>query len=666
MQPAPSAYRADIDGLRAISILLVLLFHGFPAAVPGGYIGVDVFLVISGYLITSQIHTQVEAKSFSFAGFYARRIRRIFPPLIAVLTFATIYGYWRLNLADFNALFRHIAAATVFISNFTLWHEAGYFDQQSELKPLLHLWSLAIEEQFYLLWPILVVAASAAACRVRNAVVWTLLLLCVASFATLIHLAIKDSVAAFYSPLARFWELGVGGLLAVLQLEDNARVIKLSPRVQNIATALSCLCLVSCAFVFSQQMPLPGLMNALPVLCAVIVIAAGPTTAINRQLLASKPLVQLGLVSYSLYLWHWPLLAFTRIEGSGRYSPALATTMLVISAVLAFITRVLLEQPIRRSRVRGTPVLLAVAFACLGVASVCLTKGQLQPHRLVRQAEILEQIRATTKPFNVDGVPRQGCEGILPPQSAAAAQFCSIWGRPDATQTVAVWGDSMSMAWMPAFITLVHDHNWRVIQFSVAGCAPLTGVRRTDIDSSCNTPALQAQIMDTIRNAKPAVTFLVARWNLYYHGHIKNDILVDKSFITDSTGLATADSAHIAFERHLPDTVKQLATIGRVVVFKDTPVLKLPLDVGLSTRPDSFEPRREDYVRFEAPINRIIDEAIARTSQAQALDPGSHLCNASKCSAYLEGLPTYIDEVHPSPHATLKFVNDILLLGTAP
>jgi len=666
MQPAAQAYRADIDGLRAISILLVLLFHGFAEAVPGGYIGVDVFLVISGYLITSQIYMQAKAKNFSFVDFYARRIRRIFPPLVAVLTFVAIYGYLRLNLGDFTALFQHIAAATVFISNFALWQEAGYFDHQSELKPLLHLWSLAIEEQFYVLWPILLGASAMAARRFRNAVIWTLLVVCVTSFAMLIKLAITDPVAAFYSPLARFWELGAGGLLAALQIERKTAGIKLSKRLQDAAATISCLGLVGCAFIFSQQMPLPGLMNALPVLCTLIIVAAGPSAVINRILLASKPMVQLGLVSYSLYLWHWPLLSFMRIEGAGRDSPVLTIVMLIVSALLAFITRTLLEQPIRRSRIRGTPILLVAVFACLGIVGILLSKGQLQPHRLVQQAQIRGQVATAFRELSFD-VPNQDCTGIASPESLVFRQYCRAWGRPDAPFTVAVWGDSMAWAWMPAFIALVRDHDWRMLQFMHTGCAPLTGVHRTDgFDGPCRTPELQAQIVDTIRNAKPAVTFVIARWNLYYHGHIKNDILVEKSFITDSPELATPDSARTAFERHLPDTIKQLATVGRVVVFKDSPILKVPVDVGMSTRPDTFEPGRDEHERFEVDINRIIDNAIAPIPNAQAFDPSDRLCNASKCGAYLDGLPAYSDEVHPTPHATLQFVTDILSLGTAP
>lgn len=671
MQSAPPAYRADIDGLRAISVLLVLLFHGFPQWLTGGYIGVDVFFVISGYLITTQIHTSTKANAFSFTEFYARRIRRIFPPLIAVLLFTAIYGYFQFSLTDFNALFRHIAAATIFVSNFALWQEAGYFDQQSELKPLLHLWSLAIEEQFYLLWPLLLAAGAMATRKFHNAVAWTLFLLCLGSFAVQVQLALKDSVAAFYSPLARFWELGVGGLLAVLQIEDKTKKLRLSPRAQDIAALLSCLCLLGCAVTFSKKMPLPGVMNALPALCAIVIIATGPAAAINRRLLASRPLVQLGLVSYALYLWHWPLLSFMRIEGAGSDSPLLIVTLLGASVVFAFLTRALLEQPIRRSHLRGTPVFLAVTFACLGIASVFMFRGGMQPPRLAQQVQIREQVATAIRAFSadgvdgVDGVASSECDSVIAPQSARPLYHCRLWGKANASRTVVVWGDSMSMVWMSAFITLVRDEGWRIVQFSHAGCPPLTGVHRTDIDIGCSSPALQTQIAEAIRAAKPDVIFLIARWNLYYHGHIKNDRLVEKTFITDRTGEATHASAKIAFERHMPAMVRQLTAIARVVVFRDTPVLKVPVDIGMTTRPDTFEPSLDEFRHFEADINRVIDIAIAQSPTASVFDPSHRLCGTAKCGAFMEGLPAYIDEVHLTPHAVLKFVADIQLLGAA-
>jgi len=670
MAPAQQVYRPDIDGLRAISILLVVLYHGFPKVVPGGFIGVDVFFVISGYLITSQIYGQTKAGSFSFLSFYARRIRRIFPPLIAVLIFVGVYGYFRLNLNDFTQLYKHIAAGSVFISNFVLWQEAGYFDQQSSLKPLLHLWSLAIEEQFYLLWPLLVVALTAVSRRYQSILTWTLLLLCAASFVAGAHLAEHDIVAAFYSPLSRFWELGLGGLLAVWQMN---RVVVThfdwGRRAGNIAAAAACTALIACALLLTDNNHFPSLLTTLPALCALIIIAAGPDSITNRELFASAPMVQLGLISYALYLWHWPLLSLLRIEKMELVSSAATWLALAASVALAVLTRAILENPIRNNSARGMSIWLVAAFTFIGIVGIIGYKTELfRPQRMLLQAQVQEQMKAASREpnvFNTQGIPSSDCAELLPPDSPALRN-CRIWGSANAKHTVAVWGDSMSAAWLPPFFALIREQGWRVLQFSHSGCPPLVGVHRTASSNfECSTPMQSAKIVEAIRSTKPEVVFLIARWNLYYHGHIRNDILVDKSFITDGAGDANADTARKSFRKRMPETIKRVSELSRLVIFKDTPVLKVPTDVGISTRPDTFEPRVSEMKRFEAEINQVIDAAVADAPNAVAFDPSVRLCGATKCSAYLDGLPAYFDEVHPTPHATMQFLPDIESLGAA-
>lgn len=662
---APQTYRPDIDGLRAVSILLVVLYHGFGSAVPGGFAGVDVFFVISGYLITGQIYGKCRSGDFSFVDFYARRIRRIFPPLLVVLFFVAVCGYLLLNLNDFTSLYRHIAAASVFASNFLLWNEVGYFDQQAELKPLLHLWSLGIEEQFYVLWPLLVVGLDAAARHLRGAVGLALLLVCAASLLAGIRLAAHDPIGAFYSPLSRCWELGLGGILAVWELDRVATREPVRFRLAKDAVSVAgVVCLAGCALLLGDQSRFPGVATALPALSSLAIIAAGPGARINRHLLGSRPMVWLGLVSYGLYLWHWPLLSLARIEYAGHL-PAIHTWVaLTASVVLATLTRRLVEIPIRNCRARSVPVWLSVALVAIGITGVLGYKsGILWPQRLAQQAGIQSQIKEAWREFDADGIPKSDCTGIVAPESVAYRN-CQIWGSPAADHTVAVWGDSMSVAWMPPFFALVRDRGWRVIQFSHTGCPPIVGVWRTDrTDLDCTDATLPGQILEGIRRARPEVVFLIGRWNLYYHGHIKNDVLVDESFVTDAPGKATAATASAAFERRLPETIEQLSALGRLVVFKDTPVLKVPVDVGMSRRPDDFEPRTDEVARFESGIDRVIDTAVARAPGAVVLDPTERLCTAGTCPAFLDGLPAYFDEAHPTAHATMQFLGEIESLG---
>src|SRR5688572_5179641 len=208
----PAAYyRADIDGLRGVAVLVVIGFHAFPQYIPGGFIGVDVFFVISGFLISSIILRQLRRSTFSLSDFYARRIRRIFPALILVLAACLLFGSFALLPDELQQLGKHVGAASAFVSNVVLWSETGYFDRAAELKPLLHLWSLGVEEQFYLAWPVLALVLW----KRRHDLLLTVLLLSLASFGLGIAVGHESRPAHFYLPMTRFWELGVGCLLAI-------------------------------------------------------------------------------------------------------------------------------------------------------------------------------------------------------------------------------------------------------------------------------------------------------------------------------------------------------------------------------------------------------------------------------------------------------------------
>ena len=303
-RPPPSAtYRPDIDGLRAISIIAVVLFHAFPGRFPAGFVGVDVFFVISGYLIGGLIVDELTEGRFSFATFYARRIRRIFPSLVVVLVAVYVVAWFVLFPGEFRQLGRHIVGSALFLSNFVLLDEAGYFDATSSAKLLLHLWSLAIEEQFYLVWPLLCVVAWRRRC---DMLALTLAVL-VVSFA--VNILTADPATAFYSPLSRFWELNTGTAVALLQ-RRGGRFSRASwpDAVNNLITLLG-VALIAAAFVFPKVETYPGWWALLPVSGSALLIAARPDSWMHRYLLSSRPFVFVGLISYPLYMWHWPLIS---------------------------------------------------------------------------------------------------------------------------------------------------------------------------------------------------------------------------------------------------------------------------------------------------------------------------------------------------------------------
>ena len=233
VSPSHQAYRADIDGLRALAVLSVVIFHAFPARVPGGFVGVDIFFVISGYLISGIIFSEIANDSFSISRFYERRIRRIFPALLVILV-ACIAAGWFVMLADeYTQLGKHVWAGTGFVLNFILWGESGYFDNVIDTKPLLHLWSLGVEEQFYIFWPLILGFAWKNRINFKSLIV----VICFLSFALNMYQTSKDMTAAFYSPLTRFWELLIGALVAWWsQSHSNANKHNFSEMLRSVAS----------------------------------------------------------------------------------------------------------------------------------------------------------------------------------------------------------------------------------------------------------------------------------------------------------------------------------------------------------------------------------------------------------------------------------------------
>lgn len=295
-------YRPDIDGLRAVAVIVVVAYHAFPQLMPGGFIGVDVFFVISGYLISGIILGAVATDTFSYANFYARRIRRIFPALAVVLAAVAVAGWFLLYVDDYQRLGRHIAAGAGFASNFLLWRESSYFDVAVELKPLLHLWSLAIEEQFYLAWPLLLVFAS----RWTRGPLLLVLAIGTASFLVSIWQVRIDRTPAFFSPWTRFWELLAGATLACIEID---RVLKVRldrwlsiHALPDAAAVIGSTMIVAGLVLIDATRVFPGLWVLLPVGGTFLLLVAGPRAMVNRAMLSLPPIVWIGLISYPLYL----------------------------------------------------------------------------------------------------------------------------------------------------------------------------------------------------------------------------------------------------------------------------------------------------------------------------------------------------------------------------
>ena len=374
--PYKTPYRSEVDGLRAFAVLSVVAFHAFPYFVVGGFIGVDVFFVISGFLITTHIFENLDKDNFSFGDFYGRRIRRIFPSLITIMIFSLLFGWFVLLADEFNQLGKHLAAGAGFITNFIFASEVGYFDAEAEFKPMLHLWSLAVEEQFYILWPLILWLAW----KNKLNLLIVCLLLMISSFLVNIIWVEKYPTQIFFLPFGRFWELLVGSVLAWILLYkpypfDFERNLPKQLKLKNILSALiqkgvitliGIVLLIVSIFYINKNDLFPSYIAVLPVVGAVLIIIGGNSSTIARLVLSNKLAVWFGLISYPLYLWHWPILSYLHIIEDGTPQRDIRIVAVFVSIFLAWLTYVFIEKPIRfgktKKKFRNIALILIVSI----------------------------------------------------------------------------------------------------------------------------------------------------------------------------------------------------------------------------------------------------------------------------------------------------------------
>ena len=433
-------YRPDIDGLRAIAVLAVVLYHYGIGALPGGFVGVDIFFVISGYLITGIIQKEIERGVFTFSGFYERRIRRIFPALFAMLLATLFVGAWVLLPSDLVRLGNGTLATLLFASNVLFWRQSGYFDTGSEYNPLLHTWSLAVEEQFYIGLPILLILLH------RYAKGWlkpTLVVCTIVSFELCVWIqGLRPSATFFLSPF-RAWELLLGGWLAV----GVVPAIQ-GARMRLVVSAVALLLLLCSLWWIKAGPAFPGWQAALPVLATAALLHAGAhgSSAVQR-LLSLRPLVFVGLISYSLYLWHWPLAVFVRYRNAmAPLAPGEGWELLLVAVLLASASYRWVETPFRHrksSTVSARPVRLfaaaAGAMAALATVSLIVKLDRGWQQRFSAEVVALDQARQPEIPY-------KECDKRTPVIDSTA---CRI-GDEHEPPTVLLWGDSHALAWAPA------------------------------------------------------------------------------------------------------------------------------------------------------------------------------------------------------------------------
>jgi peptidoglycan/LPS O-acetylase OafA/YrhL len=605
-----TGYRRDIDGLRAVAILSVLLYHSGTGLFPGGYVGVDVFFVISGFLITGIIAREVDAGRFSILGFYERRARRIMPALMVMLGFVLCAAAYLFFPDDFAKVPKSALLTTLFVSNIGFFLETGYFAGSAETVPLLHTWSLAVEEQFYLGFPLLLILIARFMPQWRVAFIAGISLL---SFILAIATQASGSGFAFYLPPPRAWELFIGALLAL------GAFPAIASRWLREAVAFAGLAAIACAALFFDKTTIfPGINALFPVFGAAALILCAPRTWVGR-LLETGPMVGVGLISYSLYLWHWPLIVFTEYVTDTRLAGGVSVAVISASFAAAYLSWRWIERPFRsvaafdRRRVFGWAG-TSMTLACAVSLAMMATNGW--PARFSPETLRMDSARRDISPARASCI-TDAIGGLRPD--------CTL-GAPVPPTTI-LWGDShgVELAW--AIGEQQAQRQGSLIQRTRASCPPILGYGPIANAPDCATA--NQQIFDMIAaNPDLRTVILTGFW---------------------------ADPAYRAGQNpeKLDQTIRALRALNRNVVLIGT-VPQQPFDVPrhLARLTQNDAPTEGVGVRWTKYLKQ--SEWIRaryrrwRSIGVKIWEPADTLCTTQYCAVMRDGVPLYFDKHHLS------------------
>jgi len=650
-----NTYRPDIDGLRAIAVLLVIGFHASPNWIKSGFIGVDIFFVISGYLITKNIIEDLHRNKFDFFDFYSRRVRRIFPALIIVLLFSAIIGWFYLLSPEYKQLGKHIAGGAIFIENLLYFNEVGYFDTDAYTKPLLNLWSLGIEEQFYVLWPLILWL-----CWKKN----VNLLLCISaltfiSFGLNIYETTNQNKGLYYLPHTRFWELGVGAILAYLKnqkfIKENVRNGNLfyqyrikSEKYNNLISLIGIALITLGLFNINKEIIFPGWWALAPVVGTVLIIHSEKDAFINKKILSIKILVWIGLISFPLYLWHWILLSFTKIIYLEGFNRTIRLLIIGLSFILAWLTYVYIEKPIRNNKkyhIKTEIICVLMGFVFIIGIAIYMNNGF--PNR--QFAKNFSIIVSAFNDWNWQ-------EGMIE-KSLKNGKKYSVINNEDIE--IAFIGDSHVQQFGPRIVKIAKEGEINNSAFyTTSGCPPIPNVY-DDKHPQCRNFISE---INSFLKENPSIKTLIigACWNCYYE--IESSEIINfnnfnyyyeenkKKYYFRDRSKEGVILSKIALEKY----ISELAKNYKVYLLLDNPMN------------DLFDPRNMISNRFllrdinsidkYIPLSNIqynLNEElkkIAEKSNANFIDQLESLCPNSLCvRLYNNEMPIYNDDSHLRP-----------------
>lgn len=635
------AYRPDIDGVRAIAVLLVVIYHAFPNLIPGGFIGVDVFFVISGYLITSIIIRELSAGSFSFIDFYKRRVNRIFPGLLVVLIASLVFGWFALFPDEYMQLAKHVAGGAVFSSNIVLWSESGYFDTTADIKPLIHLWSLGIEEQYYIVFPIFAYLCF----RVGFNFLLCVLLMALISFFANIDMVGRDSVFTFFMPHTRAWELLFGSFLACFALKTSNRI----PRVgradskasafRNASSVVGLGLVLVPAFLLNRDFLFPGWWAVLPCAGAMLLIHSGESAVVNRLVLSSRPFVWIGLISYPLYLWHWPLLSFPRILEGEIPSATYRAVMIAAAFVLAVGTYLLVEKPLRNVRSPLKAVALLSGMACVGLAGYYMFISAGVPQRLIAKSteEFNKEFVSAIWEYssNQDCLTRYDMPGV----KDYGWWFC-MSSKPVSPDVILV-GSSFANHLYPAFANNESMRGNSVL--SIGTCS--VDIMQSDVEA-----------IDKVSETSPCGSTKAKDQREFIKNLIKTTPSIKYAILSGLHSVQTPETiaSIVSYVEFLEGRgIKPIIFIPHVSAYKDLKsCFSRPFKVGSV---DGCMVPAGDRDAIAKGFKPLIDEISIKHPGVAFFDQNEMYCGKDGCSLVIDGLPLFRDQYsHYSIYASEK------------
>jgi len=641
-------YRKDIDGLRSVAILLVIIFHAFPNKLPGGFIGVDVFFVISGFLISKIIISSFQKKSFSILDFYGRRIRRIFPALIVALTLTLAIGWFTLFASEYKNLAKHTLGAIGFVSNLIIWSESGYFDVSSKLKPLLNLWSLGVEEQFYLFWPLLI----GLSIKTRKSLFYLISGFFVLSFFANVILIKGHSSLVFYNPLTRFWELAAGGALAYLEIYKVGFVVQIRQKVHltNAFSTFGLLLILFFSTYLNEHSIFPGYYALAPVLGSFLILSAGEKALMNR-VLSYKAFVFIGLISYPLYLFHWPLLSIANILYNQNPPNLVIFVVLALTTFLACWTYFKIELPIKENRKlkyasAKLNVILVGEFCLIGILAIIIYVNDGFNYRL-RNLESLVQTKLEYRD-SLDSEESKKCR-----EKNFDIEMCVIT-NPLQNPTIALIGDSHANHFFPALESYYREKSENLILLARSGVAPFLSITSKREGSNSLDDVIKKISSDPYIHT----VILAGFWSNYFNeeGTQTGDVKY-KNVILDNDKNLTKQSE--VFEKGLKQTITTLMLNRKKVIFIHD-IFSVPFyinqcanrsNLNYFSETASFKECTFDKVdaqKDQAGYKKSVEQILKDFPELIQFDPTPSLCDEKKCFVVKDNHFLYSDEHHLS------------------